>query len=76
MENKLNPLHKFYLDQESFQAVKTYVIEHLKELAVNKALNGDSTTGIKEAHIAINNAFDSIEEEYSPEKKKNLTSSE
>ncbi len=57
-------LKSFYNNENQREAVKTFLIESLKELAVEMTFDGKDVTGIKEAHDAINKAFDSLAETY------------
>lgn len=72
----MNPLHRFYTDKEMYNEVKKYLIEHLKEVAIENAFKGTDTTGIKEAKIAVDNAFNQLEKEFGEKKKVEVNSSE
>lgn len=61
-------LHKFYIDQEMREAVKEFIINHLKDITVKKAFAGESTEGILEAKNTIQNAFKQLEDTYGPKK--------
>lgn len=41
-----------------------FLIEYLKEMAVEKAFDGEPVTGIREAHDLIVKAFDRLAEMY------------
>jgi len=62
MNNQL--LKQFYEFQGQREAVKEFMINCLKELAIEKTFNGHDTTGIKEARDTINKMFDKLEEDY------------
>lgn len=64
----LPTLHKFYIDQEMREAVKEYIINHLKDITIKKAFAGETTEGILEAKNAIQNAFKQLEDTYGPKK--------
>ena len=66
----MNPLHKFFLDKDVYEAVKVFAEEHLKLLAVERSFKGEETIGIKEAKTIIDKMFNTIEETYSPKKEK------
>lgn len=59
-----NILHKFYIDQEMREAVKEFLIDHLKEITIKKAFNGEPTEGISEAQNAIQNAFKHLDDTF------------
>ena len=64
----MKPLHKFYIDQELRETVKEYLINHLKEITIKKAFNGETTEGILEAKNAIQNAFKQLEDTFGTKK--------
>lgn len=64
----MNNLHKFYIDQEMREVVKEYILNHLKEITIKKAFNGESTEGILEAKNTLSNAFKQLEDTYGPKK--------
>jgi len=72
----MNPLHKFYIDKEVYNEVKKYLIEHLKEVTIERAFEGKDTTGIKEAKIAVDNAFNQLERQFGEKKTQTANSSE
>lgn len=72
----MNALHRFFQDKEIHDGVKTFLLEHLKQVAVDKAFEGSDTTGIKEAKLAIDNAFNQLEKEFGEKKKIEVNSSE
>jgi len=64
----LPTLHKFYIDQEMREAVKEYILNHLKDITIKKAFAGESTEGILEAKNTLQNAFKQLEDTYGPKK--------
>lgn len=64
----MKPLHKFYIDEEMRNAVKDFIINHLKEITIKKAFAGESTEGILEAKNTLSNAFKQLEDTYGPKK--------
>ena len=73
----MNILNKFYLEQEMKEAVKEFIISHLKEITINKAFNGEPTNGIQEAKNALQNAFKQLDDKYSAKtEKKDINVSE
>lgn len=71
----MNILHQFYLQQEMREAVKEFIINHLKELTINKAFAGESTDGISEAKNALQNAFKQLDDTYGVKKETKATNS-
>lgn len=61
-------LHKFYIDQEMREAVKEFMLNHLKDITVKKAFAGESTEGTLEAKNTLQNAFKQLEDMYGPKK--------
>lgn len=57
-------LHKFYIQEEMRNAVKEYILNHLKEITIKKAFNGESTEGICEAKNTLSNAFKQLDDTY------------
>jgi len=72
----MNALHRFFQDKELHDGVKAFLLEHLKQVAVNKAFAGSDTNGIKEAKLAIDNAFNQLEKDFGEKKKIEVNSSE
>lgn len=61
----MNPaLRNFYANENERETVKAFLIEVLKEMAVEMAFEGESVTGIREARLLITKAFDKLEEVY------------
>jgi hypothetical protein len=50
----------FYNNQGQRETVKLFLIEVLKEIAVEKSFEGEPVTGIKEAKDTIDKAFDKL----------------
>lgn len=59
-----NILRQFYNNQSEREALKAFMVEVLKEIAVEKTFNGESVEGIKEAHELIGKMFDTLEVKY------------
>lgn len=57
-------LHQFYIQEEMRNAVKEYILNHLKEITIKKAFAGESTEGICEAKNALQNAFKQLDDTY------------
>jgi hypothetical protein len=66
-----SPLGIFYKNTIEREAVKEFLVEQLKHMAVEKTFDGLDVTGIKEARNLIELAFDELEALYGekPEKK-------
>lgn len=65
----MNPLQQFYADKTQKEAVKTHLVESLKELIILKAFRGEETTGSAEAKAAIEHGFAKLEEMFGEKKK-------
>ena len=63
-------LPKFYADFQLKQEVHDYLLSYLKQVAIEKAFNGDTTDGIKEAKECIDSAFRNLESMYGEKKQK------
>ncbi len=59
-----NILRNFYNNQSEREAVKAFLIEMLKEIAVERAFAGEDTLGIQEANECVIKAFDNLEVAY------------
>lgn len=59
-----NTLRVFFNNQNERETVKAFLIETLKTMAGDRALLGESVSGIKDAHDCIVKAFDNLEELY------------
>lgn len=60
----MDPLRVFYNNEVEREAVKLYMIDCLKELAVEQTFDGKEVTGIKEAYDTITKAFDKLDGMY------------
>lgn len=60
----MNPLKTFYDNFAEREAVKEFLIDSLKDLAVERAFEGKGVVGIAEANDTILKAFDLLEEKY------------
>ncbi len=63
----MNPLQTFYGNKPERETFKAFQLECLRELAADKAIEGLSTAGIKEAQEAIDRAYERLEELYGKE---------
>lgn len=61
----MNPLQLFYNNEVEREAVKAFLFQMLRELAADKAMEGEDTDGIQEAGACVENAFAKLEELYS-----------
>jgi hypothetical protein len=59
-----NQLHQFYIQEEMREAVKEFIMNHLKEITIRKAFAGESTEGICEAKNTLQNAFKQLSDTY------------
>lgn len=60
----MNPLNVFYQNETQREAVKEFMVDTLKQIAVEKTFNGESVEGIMEAHDLIERSFNRLEELY------------
>jgi len=60
----MQSLKLFYDNIQEREAVKAFLIDCLKELAVEKTFDGEDVSGIKEARQNIERAFDRLDEMY------------
>lgn len=65
----MNPLNKFQNDEFTREAVKTFFLERLDKLALERVYNKESTEGVADAKEVIENSFIELKELYSPNKK-------
>lgn len=65
----MNPLQAFYENPTQREAVKEFLLEVLKERAIEKVFSARSVAGIYETKSIIESAFDKLEEVYKPKKK-------
>jgi hypothetical protein len=70
-----NILSTFYNNESQRETVRTFMIEVLKELAVEKTFDGKETKGIKDARECVEKMFDKLEELYGIIKKPLITNS-
>jgi hypothetical protein len=57
-------LKLFYDNKPELEAVKAFLIDCLKEQAVEKTFNGEDVSGIKDARENIERAFDKLDSIY------------
>lgn len=57
------PLQNFFNSQE-YTDVKEYFLSHIRDRAIDIALKGEDTKGIKEANLIIENAFAQLQKEF------------
>jgi proline dehydrogenase len=69
--NPTSPLALFYKNSVEREAVQMFFVEQLRKMAANKAIDGESTVGIKEASDLVEEVFNELEALYGekPEKK-------
>lgn len=71
----MNPLQTFYNNEVEREAVRAFFVLALRELAADLALDGKPTTGISEAKLAVEKAFDKLDEEFSKPSKVDISNS-
>lgn len=72
----MNPILKaFYNNENEREAVKSFLIESLKELAIDKAFEGKDTNSIKEANETILKMFDKLDDIYGKVEEKFISDS-
>lgn len=59
----MKPLQQFFNSKE-YADVKEYFTSHIKDRAIDIALKGEDTKGIKEANLIIENAFSQLQKEF------------
>lgn len=59
-------LRQFYLNEHEREAVKEFMIQVLKERAVDKVFNKKAIAGVYEARQTIDDVFNKLEEMYQP----------
>lgn len=64
-----NILRNFYNNPTQRDAVRTFQIDMLGEMAKDLAFRGKDTAGIAEAKMAIEKSFDKLEELYAAKEK-------
>ena len=60
----MNLLLTFYKNTHEREAVREYLTNTLKELAIEKTFSGKDTVGIQEAKETIDRAFENLEAEF------------
>ncbi len=71
----MNPILKqFYENSSEREAVREFLIESLKEMAVERVFSKGAVAGIYEGRKAIDKAFDKLQQEYGIVKKADITS--
>ncbi len=55
-----NNLRNFYQNENEREAVKLFFIETLGEMAKEKAFDGESVVGIKEARDMVERSFETL----------------
>lgn len=71
----MNQLKAFYDNFVERDAVKEFLIDCLKEMAVERAFEGKGVVGISEANETINKAFEILEIKYGIIKKEIINNS-
>ncbi len=71
----MNPLQQFQLNETLREAVKAFMVETLRELAVERVMAQKDVKGVYEAQEVIDNAFNKLEELYAEKKKTVVESS-
>ena len=56
-----NSLKDFFLNEVMRNDVKTYLIDSLKEQAIDKAFNREDTSAVAEAKEVLDKAFENLE---------------
>lgn len=59
-----NILRQFYNNETQREVVKGFLIDTLKQIAIDRTFNSKDTGGISDAKECIDNAFDKLEELY------------
>lgn len=60
----MDPLKGFYNNEVEREAVKLFMVECLKELAVEQTFDGQDVSGIKDAYKALIKSFDKLDGMY------------
>jgi hypothetical protein len=71
----MNPLQQFQLNEILREAVKAFMIEQLREMAVERVFDKKAISGIYEARKVVDATFDKLEELYAEKKKPLIESS-
>ncbi len=57
-------LKLFYDNVHEREAVRAFLVEQLREMAADMALEGESVAGIKDANTLITRCFDTLDQRY------------
>ena len=63
-------IQKFHADFQVKGAVKEYLKNYLRDIAVKRAFAGEDTAGIREANLIIEKAFKDLDIQFSPKERK------
>jgi len=63
-------IQKFHADFQVKGAVKEYLTNYLRDIAVKRAFAGEDTTGIREANLVIEKAFKDLDIQFSVKERK------
>ena len=59
-----NSLKLFYDNTMEREEVRNFFVEQLREMAADRAPEGESVSGVKDAHDCLTRAFDRLDELY------------
>lgn len=65
----MNPLHQFYTDIHTREAVKAFMLSQLQEMAVDAVFAKEDISGIYEAKELVEKSFSRLRELYEPKQK-------
>ena len=71
----MDVLRTFYNNESQREAVRVFMIEMLKEMAVERAFTGDTVEGIQEANEMVVRMFERLEEQYGKKQEPLITNS-
>lgn len=60
----MNPLQTFYTNTPEKEAVQSFLMAQLREMAADMALDGEDVSGIKDAADLVTRTFDKLDELY------------
>lgn len=60
----MNPLQTFYTNTPEKEAVQSFLMAQLREMAADMALDGEDVSGIKDAADLVTRTFDKLDEMY------------
>lgn len=60
----MNPLQTFYTNTPEKEAVQSFFMAQLREMAADMALDGEDVSGIKDAADLVTRTFDKLDEMY------------